>query len=152
MLKCARTLSLLGATSLLLACGEAVLFEEDFKSSFIEVTTSCEQSPTHGNDHVRIWVSSQAVADLIAAYADGSDTAPDYPVDAVLIKEQYAGDPSCSTVSGWTVSKKTTAGRNADGSHWSYQRVEADRSLTEWSGCLDCHIGYADADLVAYRP
>ena len=145
-----------GAAAVLLlmstGCGDGGLFAEDFKSSYIEVTTDCVQSPTHGNDYVRIWVSSQEVADLIADYASGANTEPDYPVESTLVKEQYAGDPTCSTATGWTISKKVTAGRMDDGSHWAFERREADLSVTEWSGCLDCHRAYAAGDFVAYRP
>ena len=152
MTKMIKVFSLCGLAAFGVACGDGVLFDEDFKSNFIKVSTTCEQSPTHGNDHMQIWVSSQEVADLIAAFADGSNAAPDYPVDATLIKEQYAGDDTCTTVTGWTVSQKITAGRNDDGSHWAYQRVGADRSVTEWAGCIDCHRGYKAGDFVAYSP
>jgi len=64
------------------------------------------------------------------------------PVGTVVVKEEYA-DPTCSTVIGWTVMRKETAGYDPTHGDWRWQRVRAsDRAVLEdgrVTRCINCH-------------
>jgi hypothetical protein len=61
----------------------------------------------------------------------------------VVLKEEYA-DPECRELSAWTVMRKEPGYPPAAGD-WHWQRVMADRTVTEdghVARCIDCHRTY----------
>lgn len=136
-----KTAALLIATALTAAaCGgggdefaydSSSYFPENYQSAYSALPAfDCTPSPTHGGDHVRIWVSPE-----LKAFYEGAEEAA--ANGGVVVKSQYS-DSSCSTLSALTVMRRDSEKPTG----WEWQRVEADGSIA-LSGapdaCTSCH-------------
>ena len=123
------------------ACGdnlvpaERALFSADYATTYTEVR-NCRYSIEHGLIRVRVLASPQAVA----AYTTRAEP---FPVDSVLLKEEYGeSDDTCSgEIEGFTVMQKLEAGSSMGTLDWQWQRADFDATPTSTSvkGCIHCH-------------
>ncbi len=137
-------LVLVGASATLGACGTEFtydsnsFFPEDYRSSYTKHTKhDCTASPTHGGDHVRIWLSDE----IKPAY-EGDAEAPE---GAVALKEQFS-DEDCEDLTSITVFKKKSASETG----WEWQRIQEDGSVeftVDKNFCSDCHTSCAGGGL-----
>jgi len=116
-------------------------FPEDYQSRYQELAGfECQQSPTHGNDYVRILVSDEA----LPAY-DGMEI----PDGAVITKPQYA-DAGCTELTAITVMQKDSSAASG----WQWQRVGASgevESSGQVEGCVGCHTAMCGGNQCAEK-
>jgi len=108
------------------------MFPANYASTYQEVR-DCRPSADHDTMKVRMLAGPTAYDPYLAR------TDP-FPVDAIVIKEEYAfEDTTCSgEIVGWTAMQRTTGiGEDA----WTFQRVDANRKVTDNVGerCINCH-------------
>ncbi|MCA9691841.1 MAG: cytochrome P460 family protein [Nannocystaceae bacterium] len=112
-------------------------FPADYQQSYTEVR-DCRGSGDHNLNNVRILASPSA----LTPYQDRVDP---FPIDAVVIKEEYAFDDTACTgpISRWTVMRKLEAGSAPETLDWTWQDVTSDRTVIEvdGTGCVNCHTG-----------
>ncbi|MBL8976398.1 MAG: cytochrome P460 family protein [Myxococcales bacterium] len=133
---------LLAAALLLAACpddepGEQPSFPADYAASYVEVR-GCRGSGDHDLNNIRILADPAA----LAPYQGRS--AP-FPVDAVVLKEEYDfGDQTCSgPIKQWTVMQRLPTGSAPDQLDWAWQRVDDQREVLDRDPprCVGCHTG-----------
>ena len=119
------------------ACSDApeVLFPESYAASYTEVR-GCRASSDHDLNKIRVLVDP-------AALAPYTMRAGDFPVGAVVLKEEY--DFADSTCTGelvqWTVMKRIAGTLNGG---WRWQRVlregrEVVSEDEDSARCINCH-------------
>jgi hypothetical protein len=112
-------------------------FPADYASAYVEVR-NCRPSGDHDLNNIRI------LADP-AALAPYQDRLEPFPVDAVVLKEEYDfGDLTCSgPIKQWTVMRKLAAGSSPDTLDWAWQEVDLERRVVAEDGptCIGCHQG-----------
>ncbi|MCB9702170.1 MAG: cytochrome P460 family protein [Myxococcales bacterium] len=112
-------------------------FPADYPASYVEVR-NCRGSGDHDLNNIRI------LADPSALGPYQGRNAP-FPEGAIVLKEEYDfADQSCNgPVKQWTVMRRLAAGSSPDTLGWSWQRVDAQRSVVDVDAprCIDCHTG-----------
>lgn len=114
---------------------QSVVFGADYRSSYTEVR-NCRASADHDLDYIRVLASPTALDPY-------RNRQTDFPIDAVVLKEQY--DPADSTCSGpitlWTVMRRVPTGSSPSTLDWQWQQVSPDRHVTQENGigCISCH-------------
>lgn len=118
----------------LAACGDdaSPVFRADYAASFTEVR-NCRSSSDHDLHRIKVLVAP----DALAPYQMRTSA---FPVGAIVLKEEYdVGDTGCTgPVIEWTVMQKLATPEDLG---WVWQRVAADRSLTNENNpeCIHCH-------------
>ncbi|HEY4181395.1 MAG TPA: cytochrome P460 family protein [Kofleriaceae bacterium] len=122
------------------ACGtdaaEPSELPADYTTSYTEVR-NCRLSIDHDLNFIRVL----AAPDALDIY---NSRTGDFPVGAVVVKEQFGeDDDTCSgTPSRWTVMKKLAASETPDDLGWKWQqlgknqKVDADADIER---CTSCH-------------
>lgn len=117
--------------------GASPAFPADYEDSYVEVR-NCRPSGDHDLNNIRILAGPLAAA----AYEDRMEP---FPVDAVVIKEEFDfGDLECAgPIKQWTVMQRLPAGSSDETLGWAWQRVDADRRVLEEDAprCVACHQG-----------
>ena len=107
----------------------------DYAASY-QVVRDCRTSIDHDLSHVRVLASPEAVG----AYTLRNEQ---FPVGAILVKEQYADD-GCTELEGFSVMKREPNGYAPGAGDWHWQRVSKGGSV-ELDGklptCTGCHKG-----------
>ncbi len=110
-------------------------FEADYSESFVEVR-DCRGSGDHNLSNIRVLANPAA----LEPYEGRVDP---FPVDAILLKEEYDfGDVFCTgSITQWTVMRRLADGSSPDTLDWSWQRVDLSRTVLEADGsaCVGCH-------------
>lgn len=115
--------------------GEVPDFPEDYASSYVEVR-DCRGSGDHDLNNIRILASPSALVPY-------QDRAEPFPVDAVVLKEEYDfGDLTCSgPIKQWTVMRRLPTGSSTETLDWAWQQVDLERRVVEEDAqrCIGCH-------------
>lgn len=129
------------ALSWLIACGddgsepEPPLFPANYRTSYQEVR-NCRQSGDHDLNRVRILADE-------AAYGPYMDRDSDFPVGAVVLKEEYDfADSDCSgEIMQYTVMSRLEPGSSESMLDWRWQEVDARRRIVSENAplCAGCH-------------
>jgi hypothetical protein len=110
-------------------------FPADYDNSYVEVR-NCRGSGDHDLNNIRILASPSA----LAPYQDRLEP---FPVDAVVLKEEYDfGDITCEgPIKQWTVMTRLPADSSPDTLDWAWQRVDLSRKVVEEDAarCIGCH-------------
>lgn len=117
--------------------GDPPSFPEDYLDSYVEVR-DCRGSGDHDLNNIRILAGPSALAPY------QSRSAP-FPVDAVVIKEEYDfGDLTCTgPIKQWTVMQRLPDGSSPATLDWTWQRVDDKRKVQaqDEPRCISCHQG-----------
>jgi Cytochrome P460 len=112
-------------------------FPADYAGSYVEVR-NCRGSGDHDLNNIRILASPSALAPY-------QDRVEPFPVDAVVLKEEYDfGDITCEgPIKQWTVMRRLPDGSSTDTLDWAWQRVDLQREVVDEdaSRCIGCHQG-----------
>lgn len=115
--------------------GPAALFPADYAATYSEVR-NCRSSTEHDFSRVRVLADPNA----LGPYRDRN---ADFPVGAVVLKEQYDfGDTDCTgAILRWTVMERLPTGSSPETLDWRWQDVEPSRAVkTENEArCIGCH-------------
>jgi hypothetical protein len=110
-------------------------FPDDYLSSYTQVR-DCRSSTDHDLHKIRVLTDP-------AALAPYQERLEPFPPGAIVLKEEHDfADSDCSgDIVVWTVMQKLEAGASSDTLDWSWQKVDADRTVTELDkpGCFGCH-------------
>jgi hypothetical protein len=110
-------------------------FPADYASSYEEVR-NCRGSGDHDLNNIRILASPSALAPY-------QDRLVPFPVDAVVLKEEYDfGDLTCEgPIKQWTVMRRLPDGSSPDTLDWAWQRVDLERNVVDEDAarCINCH-------------
>lgn len=111
------------------------LFPEDYATSYVEVR-DCRTSSEHDLNKIRVLAdpaSSQAYLDRME----------EFPVGAVLLKEEYDfADEDCSgDIKQWTVMVRMPTDSSPDTLDWTWQEVGVAGNVEseDSPGCINCH-------------
>jgi Cytochrome P460 len=119
------------ALAALAGCGDDPLFPDDYAATYTEVR-DCRISADHDLHHIRVL----ADPDALAPYRDRIG---EFPVDSIVLKEEYDFADDCQgPILEWTVMQKTDSPARLG---WTWQRVDADRSIKSDNSslCSNCH-------------
>ncbi len=112
-------------------------FPADYQQTYTEVR-DCRGSGDHNLNNVRMLASPSALEPY-------QGRVEPFPVDAVVIKEEYEfDDTTCTgTILRWTVMRKLADGSAPETLDWTWQDLNGDREVTEvdGTGCINCHTG-----------
>lgn len=112
-------------------------FPAEYADSYVEVR-NCRGSADHDLNNIRILASPSA----LAPYQDRMEP---FPVDAVVLKEEYEfDDPTCEgPIKQWTVMRKLAEGSSPDTLDWTWQTVDLERNVVDQdeASCFGCHAG-----------
>lgn len=112
-------------------------FPADYAESYVEVR-NCRGSGDHDLNNIRILASP----DALEPYQGRVEP---FPVDAVVIKEEYDfGDITCEgPIKQWTVMTRLPDGSSPDTLDWAWQRVDLSRKVVDEDAarCINCHSG-----------
>ena len=132
---------MIGATAILAACSGddddpgVPLFPDDYAQTYVEVR-DCRSSSEHDLNKIRV------VADP-AALAPYQNRVDEFPVGAVVLKEEYEfSDPDCvGDIIQWTVMARLATGSSPDTLDWAWQSVDASNNVKsrDSARCITCH-------------
>ena len=114
-------------------------FEGDWEEGYTQVS-ACQKSGDHGGNHVTVWLN--------ATEDELNTMAPPYDAGVVWLKAQYS-DAACTSLSGFTVMRKGSAGTAPETGDWQWQTVGEYGEITgegQLGGCIGCHTGASDTD------
>lgn len=113
--------------------GPAPLFPPDYASSYTEVR-DCRSSTEHDLAHVRVLADPQALGPY-----QGRDA--DFPVGAIVLKEEYDDAECAGSITRWTVMQRLLSGSSPETLDWAWQDVEATRRVETVNEprCIGCH-------------
>lgn len=110
------------------------IFPAAYRQTYTEVR-NCRPSVEHGGVSIRVLANPVAVQ----PYLDNENP---LPVGSIIIKEEFSG-PDCADneLVRWRVMRKEAPGFDPDDGDWSWQWVNADRSvfLNDKATCIGCH-------------
>lgn len=112
-------------------------FPEDYADNYVEVR-GCRGSGDHDLNNIRILAGPSALGPY-------QSRAEPFPVDAVVLKEEYDfGDLTCTgPLKQWTVMRRLPDGSSPATLDWSWQRVDSERRVEDEDQprCVSCHQG-----------
>lgn len=135
------SLVVFGAALAVQACAsdDPPAFPENYQTTYVKMA-ECTKSSSHTEGpYVISWLSPAAEAAWRARTA--------LPAGSVLVKSQH-NDAACKTLLKYTAMRK-------DGSAWTWQQIESDRSVTNSGAiavCSSCHTACKANDWVCTAP
>ena len=112
----------------------ALLFPlSDYAASY-QLVRDCRKSIDHDLTSVRVLASPQAAGPYTLRNEN-------FPVGAILVKEQYADD-ACTELDGFSVMKREPTGYAPGAGDWHWQRVTKNGSVEldgKLPSCAGCH-------------
>lgn len=117
--------------------GDLPFFPEDYLDSYVEVR-NCRGSGDHDLNNIRILAGPSALEPY-------QGRAAPFPVDAVVLKEEYDfGDLTCTgPIKQWTVMRRLPDASSPSTLDWTWQRVDDKRQVLaqDEPRCISCHQG-----------
>jgi hypothetical protein len=117
--------------------GPSPAFPADYATSYVEVR-SCRNSGDHELNRIRVLADPAALAPYRERDAE-------FPVDAVVLKEEHGfDDTDCAGEPvRWTVMRRLVAGSSPETLDWSWQDVDDTRRVVseDDTRCVGCHTG-----------
>ncbi|NUN15459.1 MAG: hypothetical protein HUU55_17685 [Myxococcales bacterium] len=111
------------------------IFPANFMSMYSELR-DCRHSHEHELNHIRVFANDLAAASYLALSPDVP-----YPPGSILVKAEYE-DKDCLDLIGFTAVRRGEVGSVPDVYDWYWQKLDADRNVTEdgapWR-CINCH-------------
>jgi hypothetical protein len=114
----------------------------DYQTTFPTVR-DCRLVVGHQNSYEKVFANP---------IAHDAYLAPSYPLPegSVVVAEQH-GDPSCSSLSGYLLMAKQSAGYDSSAGDWRWQRLDVNQRVDQdgkLTSCSSCHAKCLPADYV----